>query len=391
MDSLALLCNLHGDGPETLRRLRRAGVSDLRSLFALGIEGVEPLLGRDRPAASRFLREARLLEQRQLLGDAEEPQAGAGALGSPVQRSAGPRPESDPHGAAGATGTLAAPHAPGGASPREPWPSSEAAAFEDSPAEEALSDYVLSPHGGAAATGPADPAEPRHSVLSALLAAWSRGNGALEGSAAGAGPVSSEPDPEEPRRGAREGAWPAAPVENPAAGNSNGFHSRGEAPGNPGDRILPGPIQLAQFLQPSAVEPGLERSAEALRRNRAAALPGDTAPGIALERGSMQAGGTAPADSAAQPFPPSAGPRPEPKPPGGGPQENPAEGTPLSRLAIEQVDPAAIEALWQAGLRTLEELLAAAPRDLAQSAGLPYTLVLRLQFLGRRCLRTPAS
>lgn len=64
MDTLALLCNLHADGPATLQRLRRAGCESLSALRRL-----EPLALADRldwseRVAERFLREAALLSGR---------------------------------------------------------------------------------------------------------------------------------------------------------------------------------------------------------------------------------------------------------------------------------------------------------------------------------------
>jgi hypothetical protein len=64
MDALALLCNLHGDGPETLRRLRAAGCLDLAQVVELPRAQLDRLLGRGSLAAERFRREGRLLEKR---------------------------------------------------------------------------------------------------------------------------------------------------------------------------------------------------------------------------------------------------------------------------------------------------------------------------------------
>jgi hypothetical protein len=384
MDSLALLCNLHGDGPETLRRLRRAGVSDLRTLFALGLEGVEPLLGRDRSAASRFLREARLLEQRQVLADAEEPLGG----GQPAA-AAGARSEPKPPAASERDRALdSAVSLADEPTPTARGGSGEALAAEEPSAEEQFVDYVLAPRsfsGGDSETGSA---EPRHSVLAALLAAWSRGNGGLENGA----PHSAEQPPSErveaPRGSAPNGAGAEAFAGTSLPSKPNGVHGAHAAEPGRAERAVSGPIQLAQFLQPSAVEPGLERSIESLRRSRAAAEPGEAAETIALERAlrSWEPAAGASAASTADAAPSSdssAEPTPRPAPP--------ALGTPLARLAAEQVDPAALAALSKPGLRTLEELLAGDPRELSRASGLPYTLLLRLQYLARRCLRGPGE
>ena len=71
MDALALLCNLHGDGPVTLAALRDVGCEDLIGLEALGTSLLAELLGRDEAAASRFRREARVLRER-IEGEVEE-------------------------------------------------------------------------------------------------------------------------------------------------------------------------------------------------------------------------------------------------------------------------------------------------------------------------------
>jgi hypothetical protein len=79
MDTLALLCNLHADGPATLQRLRRSGCE---TLVALGrIEPAELALRLEwtERAAERFLREAALLAERveldeETAGESEEPE-----------------------------------------------------------------------------------------------------------------------------------------------------------------------------------------------------------------------------------------------------------------------------------------------------------------------------
>lgn len=80
MDALALLCNLHADGPLTLQRLRRAGCDSLDALFELEAPELGETLGTDARAAGRFLREAELLAER-LQGSAlPEPAASGDAL-----------------------------------------------------------------------------------------------------------------------------------------------------------------------------------------------------------------------------------------------------------------------------------------------------------------------
>lgn len=64
MDTLALLCNLHADGPATLQRLRRAGCESLAGLRRLDPVALARELGWPEGTALRFLREARLLSER---------------------------------------------------------------------------------------------------------------------------------------------------------------------------------------------------------------------------------------------------------------------------------------------------------------------------------------
>ena len=47
MDPLALLCNLHADGPDALARLRRAGFDSLAALLERDVETLVGELGWD--------------------------------------------------------------------------------------------------------------------------------------------------------------------------------------------------------------------------------------------------------------------------------------------------------------------------------------------------------
>lgn len=58
MDALALLCNLHADGPATLQRLRRLGCDSIEALASLDDARLGQELRRDEQAARRFKREA---------------------------------------------------------------------------------------------------------------------------------------------------------------------------------------------------------------------------------------------------------------------------------------------------------------------------------------------
>ena len=64
MNGLALLCNLHADGPQTLRRLRQAGVHSVQDLERVPVESLARILRASPHLAQRFCSEARLLRQR---------------------------------------------------------------------------------------------------------------------------------------------------------------------------------------------------------------------------------------------------------------------------------------------------------------------------------------
>jgi hypothetical protein len=64
MDGLALLCNLHADGPLTLRRLRQSGIRSLADLEKAPRESLGGLLRSSDHQARRFLVEASLLTRR---------------------------------------------------------------------------------------------------------------------------------------------------------------------------------------------------------------------------------------------------------------------------------------------------------------------------------------
>jgi predicted RecB family nuclease len=100
MDSLALLCTLHADGPATWRKLRENGCHKLTELARFDPERLAAILGGTPAGARRFLREARHLGERS--GSAwlerEEPLAAASpglAAPSPVVAEEVPLPARD--------------------------------------------------------------------------------------------------------------------------------------------------------------------------------------------------------------------------------------------------------------------------------------------------------
>jgi hypothetical protein len=64
MDAMALLCNMHADGPATIKVLRRAGLLSLSEIARAPHERIADLLGVSPAYARRFAREARLLGER---------------------------------------------------------------------------------------------------------------------------------------------------------------------------------------------------------------------------------------------------------------------------------------------------------------------------------------
>ncbi len=66
MDALALLCNLYGDGPSTLKRLRAHGVLRIEDLGARQAGDLATVLALTPAIARRFLKEASALEKRVL-------------------------------------------------------------------------------------------------------------------------------------------------------------------------------------------------------------------------------------------------------------------------------------------------------------------------------------
>ena len=69
MDALALLCNLYGDGPSTLKRLRAHGVLRIEDLGARQAGDLATVLALTPAIARRFLKEASALEKRVLDSD----------------------------------------------------------------------------------------------------------------------------------------------------------------------------------------------------------------------------------------------------------------------------------------------------------------------------------
>ena len=64
MDTLALLCTLHADGPASLKRLREAELNTIDEVLGCSVETTAEVLGLSMAQARRFHREARMLAMR---------------------------------------------------------------------------------------------------------------------------------------------------------------------------------------------------------------------------------------------------------------------------------------------------------------------------------------
>jgi len=92
MDGLALLCNLHADGPVTLKRLRLARVASLAELERTPPERLAGWLHASLPQARAFLEEARKLGRRL----AEASPASVARPVAPEPRAVLPAPAAEP-------------------------------------------------------------------------------------------------------------------------------------------------------------------------------------------------------------------------------------------------------------------------------------------------------
>ena len=64
MDALALLCNLHANGPTTMRRMGRAGITRLEQIPGIAVDELAELLNGPPSHARRFIAEAVALARR---------------------------------------------------------------------------------------------------------------------------------------------------------------------------------------------------------------------------------------------------------------------------------------------------------------------------------------
>lgn len=191
MDALALLCNLYGDGPATLKRLRSAGCDSFSALDDLEPDQLAEILGTNEAAARRFLREARLLVERVADGQLEIEERPPLATAS-----GGPAPALPKRPAGSSEPARAEPALSGAPSPAAPFTSSPASASPGSRGAQALA----RPEDGEASEGASDagstepPAGGDRTVelIDRVLATW-RERDAVLGDGAGFGDRSEEP------------------------------------------------------------------------------------------------------------------------------------------------------------------------------------------------------
>lgn len=102
MDGLALLCALHADGPQSLRKLRRSGCPSLETVATFDVERLAELLASTPNAALRFQREAQHLLVRLGPGSGARGTEAASAAILDVEESASaePLPTPKPYDAA---------------------------------------------------------------------------------------------------------------------------------------------------------------------------------------------------------------------------------------------------------------------------------------------------
>ena len=105
MDALALLCNLHADGPSTLHRLRALGCDSLAVLLAKDERELTRLLEWPEHSTTRFLREGRLLFDR--LEGPEDDEDAALSTDASVERAGRARPSGSPTAAKSAHPSVA--------------------------------------------------------------------------------------------------------------------------------------------------------------------------------------------------------------------------------------------------------------------------------------------
>ncbi len=327
MDYLALLCTIHGDGPQTLQRLRRRGIRSLGDVVRLATPDLEAVLGRERVDAERFQREALHLQ-----GRVEGPSDGMPTLTASADT------------AAGGSGAFS----PQGELPAAVLPAREASPPEDQVEPEVLVPPLLDLPSASTAR---EPEPPRLDLPQA---------------SAGAGAPVSPLDallrvlqgvPGDPAESSsltqRLMSRSTPPVEAAPAGPS-----APERSGRSEELAAESPVQVPRREAPQEAEPpptgALSGAAPTGTPPSSAALP--------------------PRASAWETL------RPREAFPAG-------EGTTLETLCSDRVDREMIARLEARGFRSLEELVALDARRGAQRAGLAYTQMLRLQFLARRALR----
>lgn len=343
MDYLALLCTIHGDGPQTLQRLRRRGIRSLGDVVRLAPPDLEAILGRERVDAERFQREALHLR-----GRVEGPSDGVATLTAPRESAI-----------EGSDAFSSQKEVPAAALPvREASPPEDQVEPEGGPVPPLLDlpapsqagepDLPQAAEGGAEAPGMGAPASPLDALLRVLQG--------IPGDPAESSSVTQR---------LMSRSAPQAETVSPADSGPG-------TPGGAGEEVGREPAgEPVADLDRRETQPGLEvpfGSEPQLFGQEAPSLPESPLP----ERASATA--LPPRPSAWEARRPSEA-------------SAVAEGTPLETLCSDRVDREMIAQLETRGFQSLEDLVALDARRGAQRAGLAYTQMLRLQFLARRALR----
>lgn len=367
MDALALLCNLHGDGPETLRRLRAVGCLDLAQVGDLPRTQLDRLLGRGSLAAERFRREGQLLEKR-LAGEPSRAD-GVAATGTPSRsketrelRDWADSGREEPGGGvdessdilnAGGAGDAAE---PGGLV--HPFPPRKSSA-------------ALSPQAKQLETGSSG------SVLEDFIARWRGTPKESVVDARPAKPVSAGTSAEGPSAIRQLAEW-AQQTRSNQTGN--------EAEADSSAQSVQDRATIVERSEPEQLSASAGTRTQSAPPLESAPLPRTSGRALELlDHGATQSTEkTAAQPSAPRPLQDQA-PRSEP-PAQPEPSGEAAAGTPLGHLPGGERCGPSLEALAFAGLTCLEDLVQASARQLAERSGLAYTEVLRLQFLAERHL-----
>ncbi|MEZ5979098.1 MAG: hypothetical protein R3F34_12855 [Planctomycetota bacterium] len=352
MDALALLCNLHADGPTTLGRLRELGCEGIDELEALSRADLVWALQTDGEGSERFRREAGLLAAR--LGDRAVRARRSDVATERIPDE--PVPADARPATSGVVGTVAVARTGDGPGAR----------YDDAVAEPGPT-----VRGGLAAQHQEERARP-----------------SAEGAAIGAG---TRPGPTTAERGhRREGsllqtllkAWRLASGRTAERGvdehgvDEHGVDEHGsEEHGEEGRAAENGVARTPAAARPTVHE-ARPRTAD-LREDDDADEPAVELPPHPPRQDAETAHGAKPKDVG----PPVSAGAAAPAVSRSGANDR---GTPLARVGFQGVEADYADELARLGIGSVEEFLAAQPLELAGRSTMRYTVLLRMQFLARR-------